>query len=73
MASYDRRTITSMRHEYVCRKPVHISEFNKACHAAILDVQKRLGITNEVKASEHLMVDADDEHVIIRWEQEIPE
>lgn len=70
MASHDKRTITTMRHEYVCRKPVHISEFNKALAAATSDIARRTGV-NPIDADDIVWIDTDDEHVIIRWEQEL--
>jgi hypothetical protein len=69
VAAYEHRTTTTVRHEYVIPKEsANWAEVGKAFSAAKQDMNKDAGPGVSYSGDDAVWVDADDENIIIYWE-----
>lgn len=66
MATMTRRTVTTVRHEYLIPKPANWAEVSKAMNAATQDM-KAAG--EDPKWDDAAWFEADDENIILYWEE----
>lgn len=70
MAAYEQRTTTTVRHEYVIPKEsANWAEVGKAFSAAKQDMNKDAPQGTSFGGDDAAWVDADDDNIIIYWEE----
>lgn len=66
MSAVEKRTTTTIRHEYIVPKPANWAEMGKAAAMAKRDMQ---AAGKDPQYDDAAWFDADDEHVILYWDE----
>ncbi|MCU6480515.1 hypothetical protein [Arthrobacter sp. A2-55] len=67
MSSVNERTVTTVRHEYVVRRPATQKDVRDALHFAARD---KAAAGFQVSYDDAIMVDTDDNSIIVYWEEQ---